>query len=324
VLDHPDGAGPFTELDAAGNAFEWVADWYGADYYRQSPLKDPPGPDTGTERVLRGGSYDSTGDEVTSARRFHDLPTALRADLGFRCVVIDAQCYAPECEVPSLVGRPWSPGHPPGGETDCLPNPPQIVEFPWCNKKMPWVNISGFSDAEVTWPPESACHFEGGVLACTGSNGESVEVKICETCTPVTSEAPVGPPECPPGYTLDESACRCKFTGTSAGNLCPMTPILTLLVNLPAQECCAAQMVTRPGPVCGPGYYPDEGCSCVGKPPEDTEPAASCTIHTFWLPTCGQNQDDGDGDGDECVDPGCQNSTWDPVNCCCSLRGKCL
>lgn len=42
--------------DMHGNLAEIVADWFEADYYQQSPLVDPTGPETGTSKVLRGGN----------------------------------------------------------------------------------------------------------------------------------------------------------------------------------------------------------------------------------------------------------------------------
>lgn len=43
--------------DMAGNVFNWCADWYGADYYAQSPDNNPTGPETGTDKILRGASW---------------------------------------------------------------------------------------------------------------------------------------------------------------------------------------------------------------------------------------------------------------------------
>ena len=41
----------FGLYDMHGERLEWCADWYGSDYYRESPVDDPKGPDTGDRRV---------------------------------------------------------------------------------------------------------------------------------------------------------------------------------------------------------------------------------------------------------------------------------
>jgi len=89
VGSYPAGASPYGALDMAGNVWEWVNDWYQSNYYSVSPPSNPPGPTTGTYKVLRGGSwygsgyYDVYGLRV--AFRYDDAPYAWGADFGFRC-----------------------------------------------------------------------------------------------------------------------------------------------------------------------------------------------------------------------------------------------
>jgi formylglycine-generating enzyme required for sulfatase activity len=52
-----------------GNVYEWCHDYFEEDYYKQSPAKDPPGPTSGSSRVLRGGSWDSGTRDARSALR---------------------------------------------------------------------------------------------------------------------------------------------------------------------------------------------------------------------------------------------------------------
>ena len=50
-------ANEFGIHEMIGNVWEWTADWYDADYYRNSPARNPIGPASGTYRVARGGSW---------------------------------------------------------------------------------------------------------------------------------------------------------------------------------------------------------------------------------------------------------------------------
>ncbi len=48
---------PYGLYDIVGNLWEWVSDWYSEDYYAESPERNPKGPETGKQKVLRGGSF---------------------------------------------------------------------------------------------------------------------------------------------------------------------------------------------------------------------------------------------------------------------------
>jgi sulfatase modifying factor 1 len=50
-------ANGFNLVDVTGNVWEWCADWFDPGYYARSPRRSPRGPDSGSERVLRGGSW---------------------------------------------------------------------------------------------------------------------------------------------------------------------------------------------------------------------------------------------------------------------------
>lgn len=89
VGEFPSGASPFGVLDMAGNAWEWVSDWYAEDYYANSPVENPTGPETGELRVLRGGgplTLDVFGPtEYRATFRLPSDPTVRDPFFGFRC-----------------------------------------------------------------------------------------------------------------------------------------------------------------------------------------------------------------------------------------------
>ncbi|WP_044246574.1 formylglycine-generating enzyme family protein [Chondromyces apiculatus] len=70
--------------DLAGNVEEWVADYYAPQYPAES-ARDPRGPSSGDERVVRGGSYVHGRPWIRAAARLHDLPSTRRTWRGFRC-----------------------------------------------------------------------------------------------------------------------------------------------------------------------------------------------------------------------------------------------
>ena len=82
----PNGYGLY---DMSGNVFEWCNDWYLNNYYFSSPVNNPTGPTSGTYRVVRGGSWDTTASPCRVAFRSGYKPDDRSYGLGFRVVLPD-------------------------------------------------------------------------------------------------------------------------------------------------------------------------------------------------------------------------------------------
>jgi formylglycine-generating enzyme required for sulfatase activity len=80
-------ASPYGVYDLVDNVREWCFDWYQRDYYAESTYKNPTGPPSGTQKVVRGGGYLFYPDNMRTTFRTSYEPTTTTNYIGFRCVI---------------------------------------------------------------------------------------------------------------------------------------------------------------------------------------------------------------------------------------------
>ncbi len=77
--------------DMSGNVKEWCQDWIDSNYYETSPLDNPQGALSGSNRVFRGGSWDSSAYWCRSTFRYGYVPWHGTYSIGFRLVLSPGQ-----------------------------------------------------------------------------------------------------------------------------------------------------------------------------------------------------------------------------------------
>jgi serine/threonine-protein kinase len=85
VGSYESGKSPYGAYDMAGNVWEWVADWLDVNYYRSSPARNPQGPASGNQAVVRGGGWLGNALHVRAPERSGLAPSNRNSYVGFRC-----------------------------------------------------------------------------------------------------------------------------------------------------------------------------------------------------------------------------------------------
>ncbi|MGB0154325.1 MAG: formylglycine-generating enzyme family protein [Verrucomicrobiales bacterium] len=73
-----------------GNVWEWTADWWSPNFHLKGPRENPMGPESGSSRVIKGGSYlchDSYCNRYRNSARTQNTPDSSTGHTGFRCVI---------------------------------------------------------------------------------------------------------------------------------------------------------------------------------------------------------------------------------------------
>ena len=81
------GRSNFGLYETAGNVGEWVEDWYDEFFYKEGQVTLPKGPNEGSTKVVRGGSWDQSANDTRTTKRVAVAPHRKEATIGFRCVM---------------------------------------------------------------------------------------------------------------------------------------------------------------------------------------------------------------------------------------------
>jgi formylglycine-generating enzyme required for sulfatase activity len=350
VTNYPAGQSYYHAFDMEGNALEWVADWYQADYYLSAPTDNPQGPDDGRERSVRSSAFNSGGDQTQAFVRSYSSPDTVRDNLGFRCVVEadDINYFAPFCEYPATYGTDGVGGATVGEQSivDCPAI--SIKQSPYCQGTNPSTTVNFelvFHEDPYSLYYDAPPNCDGqdlGPYDCKPSPSGNDRLVFCSYCN-VTL---VSPPLCPDGYSYDADSKTCvgQTEAATAGACLPgftlgprvlvRTNDITTLnapITATAGQCCSYNPQVSDSPSIGPNVrcllqagtntcqpaFPScpTGTSFDGQECISVTHPRFCKIESVIYNSCtaggGGGNDVGGGGPAVCADPGNCGSGWE-------------
>lgn len=282
VGQYPDGISHYKAYDLAGNVLEWTRDWYAKDFYQTSPASNPAGPENGTERVIRGGSYQSDIRGLTSAQRDLADPASARADLGFRCVLEYAQKAAGAASAPGLETSSSSGGACPGfpapycGSSPIAEDVPALEPVPACEPpSLTWTyfcsdsgqpNLNLVTGGQLTQTDNTInCQPYAEGFTCSVPYDYSGDVTVCNSCeaNAATQASPLEITKvCEAGFTWVEGQ-GCIWNNEIKPSQPPAENFTCPLGQYYDEQAEVCIPIGNPlEPVCGGGFEYDSANSC--------------------------------------------------------------
>ncbi len=261
VNDYPAGRSPYGLLDMAGNVFQWVNDFYDANYYDSMPAQNPTGPSTGDSHVIRGSSFESDASQTLSGIRHYGSSAYHSRDLGFRCVVNQPKAIAPYCQTNSYI---------PTGAVSTNPtcqDPESTVLGNYCAGNSGYTTVQIPQGATFQVPTKSYSCLDSiingkRILTCSGPSNSSGEVTVCNAACSGSPNQTGAAAVCDPGYTLDASKGTCTYSPISSQPSVAGCPQGYNLVDLGGQKVCAISQNLNG--VCPAGtYFDSQYGACV-------------------------------------------------------------